>query len=228
MAAAGLITTLPKDCISTHPKVGNSKDEPEAFCRSPILSNPALAIDATHIVSSPYPNLTNQLKLRDLERPVRLFALAMTILRPTRADFRTGPYMSIFNWNDVFRLLKTLRAQSSLDWPRQEFYVVVFRSKLRDGIDRDRLGELDQRSHEEACASGGLLKYWFGTTDEENRNLATCKYGMTERIDAQLTSSKAYGATKMTPEQVAVGHGTDWHVAQLAKCTKPSVFTLTS
>jgi hypothetical protein len=36
------------------------------------------------------------------------------------------------------------------------------------------LFELDAFSHQEAMASGGLLKYWYGVKDQSRRNLATC------------------------------------------------------
>jgi hypothetical protein len=73
-------------------------------------------------------------------------------------------------------VLKRLVTAERLEWKKQDFYVVIFRSKLKENINRDRLGELDDHSHEEATASGGLLKYWFGSTNEERRNLATCKH----------------------------------------------------
>nr|POE65104.1 upf0643 protein [Quercus suber] len=227
MAAAGVLAIPPKDCLPAFPKVDDGEDELQALWPSPTQLKPILYIDATHIVSSPYQDFTNQLNLQSLERPVRLFALALMVLRPIRLDFRTGPYMSIFNWSEVFHLLRTLCTQTGAKWPRQEFYVVIFRSKLRNGIDRDRLGELDQRSHEEACASGGLLKYWFGTTNEENRNLATCKLDDSPILDT-ADKLKVYGAIERTLEQVAVDHGTNWPGAQLERCTRPSASTLTN
>lgn len=131
-------------------------------------------LNATHLISSPYSDLANQLTLPDLELTYRLFAFALTILKPIRTDYATGPYLQIFNWSDVFSLLRLLCKSSGLQWRRTEFYVVIFRSKLNEDVDRDRLGLLDQKSHEEACASGGLLKYWFGSPNIERRNLATC------------------------------------------------------
>jgi hypothetical protein len=38
------------------------------------------------------------------------------------------------------------------------------------------LHDLDKYSHGEATVSGGLLKYWFGSCDGEERNLATCTF----------------------------------------------------
>lgn len=174
MAAAGPILASFEDAFPGYATADISQVEcSKALATHP---DPRLYINAKHIVSSPYQNLTNQLNLQSLGKPHRLFALALMVLSPIRADFRSAPYMSIFNWPDLFHLLRALCMQNGVKWRRQEFYVVIFRSKLRQGIDRDRLGELDQRSHEEACASGGLLKYWFGVSDEDHRNLATCKH----------------------------------------------------
>lgn len=51
----------------------------------------------------------------------------------------------------------------------------MFRSVLRPEADLTRLRVLDERSHEEAVDSGGLLKYWFGEGNARGENLATCK-----------------------------------------------------
>lgn len=132
-------------------------------------------INAAHLISSPYSDFANQLVLSDLETPCRLFAFALTALKPIREDYATAPYLESFNWPEVFALLRSLCDQTGWEWKRLSFYAVIFRSQLMEGIDRDRLGLLDQKSHEEACASGGLLKYWFGGADKELKNLATCK-----------------------------------------------------
>lgn len=52
---------------------------------------------------------------------------------------------------------------------------MVFRSCIALNADVDRLHELDAKSHQEATASGGLLKYWFGSKNAERENLATCE-----------------------------------------------------
>lgn len=148
--------------------------------------HPHVAVDlkATRLISSPYPELANQLRLEDLETPFRLFAFALTVLRPIREDYATAPYLGSFNWTEVFAVLRSLCKQTGFQWKETGVYVVIFRSKLLAGTDRERLGLLDQKSHEEACASGGLLKYWFGSTDNERRNLATCLWR--HREDASL------------------------------------------
>ena len=131
--------------------------------------------DDTRLISSPYTNINNQLDLTTLDQASRLLAFALSILRPVRTDYANASYTDAFNWLEVFQLLASLCQQVGFQWVDRHFHVVVFRSQLREGINRDRLGLLDQKSHEEACASGGLLKYWFGSPDQERRNLATCK-----------------------------------------------------
>ncbi|KAK5130747.1 hypothetical protein LTR08_001692 [Meristemomyces frigidus] len=129
---------------------------------------------ATHLVSSPYVDFANQLDLRNLDISYRLLAYALTLLEFVRPDYATAPYMTSLDWPAVFARLRGLCAESDLPWERKELYVVIFRSQLKPNADRARLGQLDQESHREACQSGGLLKYWFGSCDAEQRNLATC------------------------------------------------------
>ncbi|PIA88801.1 UPF0643 protein [Cercospora beticola] len=156
---------------------------------SPVLT--PLDLNATHLISSPYDDFANQLTLHDLETPYRLFAFALTALKPIREDYATAPYLESFNWSEVFALLRELCKQERFEWKELSFYTVIFRSTLLPGIDRDRLGLLDQMSHQEACASGGLLKYWFGSCDGELRNLATCLW--------------------RSREDAAAGGGGPWH-----------------
>jgi hypothetical protein len=98
----------------------------------------------------------------------------LSFFKPVRDDYATGDYLESFNWNEVFDLVKAFAEAEGHVWTRQSFYVVSFRSKLQPGVDNDHLHALDAYSHQEAIASGGLLKYWFGTKNEERRNLATC------------------------------------------------------
>ena len=133
-------------------------------------------LDATHIQSSPYADPLNHLDLGGLDQSLRLFAFALTQFQAKRPDYATADYMSTFNFSEIFSTLRDQCAQAGIEWKRQDFYVVIFRSKLRLEADRARLGELDQMSHQEACASGGLLQYWFGSPDSERRNLATCEF----------------------------------------------------
>ncbi|RMJ21295.1 hypothetical protein PHISP_07828, partial [Aspergillus sp. HF37] len=119
-----------------------------------------------------------------LDQPSQLLARSLTILAPTRDDYATALYAASFNWPAVFARLQDLCTAHGYPWHEARgFCVVVFRSRLRAGADADWLHELDERSDEEACASGGLLKYWFGGADWRGDNLATCIWRC--RADAQ-------------------------------------------
>jgi hypothetical protein len=139
------------------------------------LSSPSLRI-STYLVSSPY-NITSQLlDLRRLTLSSLLFAKALSMLKPVRMDYATADYIDIFNWSDVLGTLRELaKQQDGFKWTETSFYIVIFRSKLKEKIDTDLLYRLDAMSHTEATESGGLLKYWFGKPDNERRNLATCE-----------------------------------------------------
>lgn len=167
-------------------------------------------LDATHLISSPYPDFENQLRLDGLDLPYRLFAFALSALKPIREDYATAPYMESFNWPEVFALLRNLCRKAGLEWQQREFYVVIFRSKLQENIDRARLGLLDQKSHQEACASGGLLKYWFGSPDEESRNLATCEWKLPDRNSSTKWLTSYLGLWRNHDDAVAGGSG-PWH-----------------
>lgn len=132
---------------------------------------------STFLASSPYNSPSHHLDLRRLAAPSLLLAKALTVLQPTRPDYATAPYTTALNWPDVVRTLRALCAAHAQPWTEDRgFYVVVFRSRLKTTADAELLYELDAKSHEEATASGGLLKYWFGKVDGERRNLATCEF----------------------------------------------------
>ena len=129
-----------------------------------------------HLISSPYNDPKHLLDLRTLEPQSRLLSLALTFLKPIRADYATGDYMASFNWSEVLSALRTLAAEEGHAWTEQAFYTVIFRSELNANVDEQRLHDLDKNSHREAVESGNLLKYWFGKRDGEDRNLATCMF----------------------------------------------------
>ncbi|PVH99439.1 hypothetical protein DM02DRAFT_528988 [Periconia macrospinosa] len=130
---------------------------------------------STLLISSPYNNPGHYLDLTTLSLPDLIFAKALTALKPEREDYATASYTTSLNFSStILPLVRELAAAEEYTWKQQSFYVVIFRSKLQADIDNDWLYKLDYESHGEACESGGLLKYWFGKTDGERRNLATC------------------------------------------------------
>ncbi|KAJ5301949.1 hypothetical protein N7508_006812 [Penicillium antarcticum] len=159
----------------------------------------------TRLITSPYNSATHLLDISKLEQQDRLLALALTYLKPTRADYATAPYTESFNWTEVFELLKAFSESEDLTWKRRSYYVVIFRSTLLPDVDSDYLYALDAHSHREAMASGGLLKYWFGAKDELGRNLATCIWR--NQDDARLGGrgpwhARARAAASVVYEQI--------------------------
>lgn len=128
------------------------------------------------LVASPYLDHSHSLDLGTLEPQARLFALALSHLRLATPDYAVVRYEDVFDFDALMSKLRSLANQAGVQWMRQDFYVVEFRSKLKHEYDGDRLAYLDKESHKEAVASGGLLKYWFGVPNVDQQNLATCTF----------------------------------------------------
>ncbi|RFU35926.1 hypothetical protein B7463_g390, partial [Scytalidium lignicola] len=126
------------------------------------------------LVVSPYTEKPHLLDLHTLELESQLLAEALVELKCLREDYATAPYTESFNWMEVMVSLQKLIEQSGLAWKDSSFYIVVFRSQILPTTIYADLGVLDKAAHAEAMASGGFLKYWFGTPNEAGRNLATC------------------------------------------------------
>ncbi|KUI63486.1 UPF0643 protein PB2B2.08 [Cytospora mali] len=126
------------------------------------------------IVMSPYVEKEHLLDLETLDVENGILAEALTKLNCLREDYATAPYLETFNWGEVMDRVRELTTARKHDWRETTFYIVAFRSRYVPGIDYSHLGDLDKAAHAEATASGGFLKYWFGTPNEDLRNLATC------------------------------------------------------
>ncbi|KAK3688614.1 hypothetical protein B0T22DRAFT_159305 [Podospora appendiculata] len=127
-----------------------------------------------HLIVSPYTEREHLLHLDTLDAENQLLALALVQLRCLREDYATAPYLEIFNWDEVITALRALALQRRHTWKETSFFVVAFRSQIPPTTVYADLGTLDKAAHAEATASGGFLKYWFGSPDVEGRNLATC------------------------------------------------------
>jgi hypothetical protein len=127
-----------------------------------------------HLVVSPYLSPPHLLDLTSYSTSSQLFAKALTIFQPTRDDYAIAEYTESFNFQEVVKTLRSFARAEEYTWKKTDFYVVSFRSQLKPDADGERLFELDAFSHQEAMASGGLLKYWYGVKDQSRRNLATC------------------------------------------------------
>jgi len=146
--------------------------------RYAIIDSKTPSIQPDYLQSSPYPDPLHLLDLNRLPPASRLFACALASLTAIRADYATAPYDQVFNWDHVMYVLRCLSAAENFQFPATSFYTVVFQSKLKAEVDKELLFQLDSMSHQEAVASGGLLKYWFGSPDVERRNLATCEFAL--------------------------------------------------
>ncbi|KAG8168357.1 hypothetical protein KVR01_001106 [Diaporthe batatas] len=127
-----------------------------------------------YLVASPYPEADHLLDLETLDAENQLLAEALLGLRCRREDYATAAYADTFNWDEVVGRVRELAAARNHRWRETSWYIVAFRSRYESGIDYSHLGDLDKAAHAEATASGGFLKYWFGTPDQNLRNLATC------------------------------------------------------
>ncbi|KAL4914163.1 hypothetical protein BDW62DRAFT_191021 [Aspergillus aurantiobrunneus] len=187
------------------PEPSKSKLHTDETQRHPQLDNPELTSSTGRLITSPYTTPEHLLDLSTLDAANQFLAKALTTLTPTRPDYATAPYTESFNWGSVFETLHDLATRQGQPWTRRSFYVVVFRSLLRADADGDRLHLLDERSHAEAVASGGLLKYWFGVKNEKTENLATCVWRSREDARAGGTGpwhAQARGAAKGLYERI--------------------------
>ncbi|KAI9810585.1 MAG: hypothetical protein M1826_003507 [Phylliscum demangeonii] len=141
------------------------------------------------LIASPYASLPHLLDLHRLSPHQQLLAQSLTTMTATRPDYATCAYPDAFNWAAIIQRLQHLHLlqQPHLSWPGQAFYIVVFRSRLAPRANRAHLRRLDQAAHAEAMRSGGLLKYWFGSADDDDgRNLATCIWCGAEDVKRAL------------------------------------------
>lgn len=180
----------------------------------------------TTLAASPYLTSEHLLDLSTLDIQSRLLALALTTLAPVRPDYATSPYQLALNWDNILTSLASLATEHHVQWERQSFYVVEFRSRLKQDIDGELLFTLDKQSHREATESGGLLKYWYGTPDAARNNLATCKQKpsliTSFNINASFGSNhfQVCGAAKRTPSEEAKDHGISARGQSYPRCTK--------
>jgi hypothetical protein len=166
------LSKCPQESILPH-NLDSATDDP-VISQDLTLTISSL-LKTTLLRASPYAGPEHLLHLDNLETQDRLMALALSCLSPARPDYAIADYQQAFDWAQVIALLATLAEELRITWKKQSFYVVEFRSKLKENIDNDRLYLLDKQSHMEATTSGGLLKYWYGSPDSERYNLATCR-----------------------------------------------------
>ncbi|KAI6240342.1 hypothetical protein M3Y99_00466100 [Aphelenchoides fujianensis] len=96
----------------------------------------------------------------------RLRAKALPHFKAITRDYFYQPLKSSFNWNETAERL-------GLD-EEGTWFIVAFRSVRRADACGKTLYQADAQAHQEAIESGGLLKYWYGTLDDQRQCLAMC------------------------------------------------------
>ncbi|KAM7189512.1 hypothetical protein V8F33_009990 [Rhypophila sp. PSN 637] len=153
-------------------KGGHASVDPIPEIRSPHKPEPFE--QQRYLIVSPYIEQEHLLDLESLDVENQLLAIALTKLKCLRSDYATAPYLETFNWAEIVGTVKVLARERAHEWKETSFFVVAFRSQIPPTTVYAELGALDKAAHAEATASGGFLKYWFGTPDAVGRNLATC------------------------------------------------------
>ena len=91
-------------------------------------------------------------------------------ISPIYSDYATRPIQDGFSWSSALA-----------GCAFERLYLVVFRSVRRPSADLDLLREHDDRAHEKALQSGGLLRYFKGEANEQRECLSFCLWETREQ-----------------------------------------------
>jgi heme-degrading monooxygenase HmoA len=108
-------------------------------------------------------------------------------LRPSRPDFATAAVEAGFDWADCLA-----------DTPQSTFYLVVFRSVRKAGVDTELLTEFDDLAHAEARLSGGLHFYFKGEPRDDRACLSMCLWDSQEQARAALRLPRHQAAAQLS------------------------------
>jgi heme-degrading monooxygenase HmoA len=111
-------------------------------------------------------------------------------LAPVSPKYASMPVGAAFNWS----------ACATLD-ASGEWYLVAFRSLLREDADEERLRAFDDRAFEEATSAPGFVHYFKGPTNEQRECLSFCLW------DSRMLARAAAGH-RAHAEAVAIAHST--------------------
>src|SRR5215210_5314029 len=109
-------------------------------------------------------------------------------ISPRHNDYATLPIEDSFDWSPL----------SLCDF--EQLYLVVFRSLRRQEADPTLLREHDDRAHEEALASGGLLRYFKGHANERDECLSFCLWETGEQARKAAASASHRSAASITAQ----------------------------
>ncbi|KAL5614488.1 hypothetical protein BROUX41_004593 [Berkeleyomyces rouxiae] len=141
--------------------------------------------DDRFIQNSPYQEADHQTDLWALDWQQASIVLALEVFDTNSPDYASIPYKDCFNFNETVDYLREIVGTRAPQFEKQTYFIVAFRSKLKNLDVYTDLSHLDKAAHLEATRLG-ILKYWFGFPDTERRNLATCLWS--NRIDAAKAS----------------------------------------
>ncbi|KAI8578406.1 hypothetical protein K450DRAFT_247770 [Umbelopsis ramanniana AG] len=105
---------------------------------------------------------------------------SLKYLHTITAEYFRTPLTEAFNWNEA--------AERLGEEQEGEWFIVAFRSIRNEQADHKKLYDADALAHEEAIRSGGLLKYWYGTLNENRECLAMCIWS--NRDFAKIATTK--------------------------------------
>lgn len=112
---------------------------------------------------------------------------------PLSPDYAQLPITEGFDWTNI---IAAARQQHDLI-EATPWYLVVFRSKLREGVDTTLLLEHDAKAHQAAQESPALLHYFGGRPDEEGRALSFCLWSDEAEAKSISRDSRHAAAVKM-------------------------------
>jgi hypothetical protein len=111
-------------------------------------------------------------------------------LEPSCAEYARLPVAAAFTWASC----------ATVD-DAGEWYLVAFRSTLRNAADRDRLRDYDDRAHDEAQSARGFVHYFKGPANDQGECLSFCLW--TSRTEARAAAGRPAHREAMT-----IAHGT--------------------
>jgi hypothetical protein len=124
-------------------------------------------------------------------------------LEPTCPDYARLPVGEAFSWADCSR------AADAGEW-----YLVAFRSVLREGADQDRLREYDDLAHADAQLAPGFVHYFKGPANDRGECLSFCLW--TSRGHARAAAGRPAHR-----EAVTIAHGTyEQHTLEFLRLIK--------
>jgi hypothetical protein len=113
----------------------------------------------------------------------------LTNIEPVSESYATAPVAEAFNWDECAEGVDA-----------GEWYLVAFRSVLRESADRDRLWESDRRAHEEAARASGFIHYFKGPPNDRRECLSFCVWESREHARAAARGTAHLEAVELIHE----------------------------